>query len=343
MDCSPVRLLRPWDFPGKNTGVGCHFLLQDGILILCNFYFMLKEICKVIISLPYFKKKYDEDLPSTGVTNKGTTQQCHTCVCWQTVVACTVCAFGCQWFQQGLPWWLTGRSLPSTQETWVRSLGQEDPLEEGKALHSSTPAHRILWTEEPGDYRAPGHKDLGGPFSYNRAFCGDRDQASGVKLSAITLVAQTVKNLQCRKPGLIPWLGRARGEGNGYLLQYPCLENSMDREVWQATVHVVAKSWDMTEWLTLEELVANSDAYLEIENWSVATIKFPSCKPLYNVDENCSEFAMNSCHQMLKSKKCTVPMITQVKLFLLWSTSAGKPCWCWVLSWVIMCSLWPKA
>ena len=29
MDCSLPRLLRPWDFPGKNTGVGCHFLLQE--------------------------------------------------------------------------------------------------------------------------------------------------------------------------------------------------------------------------------------------------------------------------------------------------------------------------
>ena len=28
MDCSPPRLLHPWDFPSKNTGVGCHFLLQ---------------------------------------------------------------------------------------------------------------------------------------------------------------------------------------------------------------------------------------------------------------------------------------------------------------------------
>ena len=32
MDCSPPRLLCPWDFPGKNTGVGCHFLLQGIIL-----------------------------------------------------------------------------------------------------------------------------------------------------------------------------------------------------------------------------------------------------------------------------------------------------------------------
>ena len=29
MDCSPTRPLRPWDFPGKNTGVGCHLLLQE--------------------------------------------------------------------------------------------------------------------------------------------------------------------------------------------------------------------------------------------------------------------------------------------------------------------------
>ena len=28
MDSLPTKLLRPWDFPGKNTGVGCHFLLQ---------------------------------------------------------------------------------------------------------------------------------------------------------------------------------------------------------------------------------------------------------------------------------------------------------------------------
>ena len=35
------------------------------------------------------------------------------------------------------------------QETWVRSLGQEDPLEEGMETHSSVLAWRIPWTEEP--------------------------------------------------------------------------------------------------------------------------------------------------------------------------------------------------
>ena len=39
------------------------------------------------------------------------------------------------------------------------------------------------------------------------------------------------------------------GEGNGYWIQYSCLENSMDRGAWWATVHGVAKESDMTEWL----------------------------------------------------------------------------------------------
>ena len=45
--------------------------------------------------------------------------------------------------------------------------------------------------------------------------------------------------------GSNPGLGRSSGEGNGYPLQYSCLENPMDR-VWQATVHGVPKELDMT-------------------------------------------------------------------------------------------------
>ena len=42
------------------------------------------------------------------------------------------------------------KNLPAMLETWVQSLGQEDPLEKGLATHSSILAWRIPWTEEPG-------------------------------------------------------------------------------------------------------------------------------------------------------------------------------------------------
>ena len=41
------------------------------------------------------------------------------------------------------------KNLPAMQQTQVRSLGQEDPLEKGMATHSSVLARRIPWTEEP--------------------------------------------------------------------------------------------------------------------------------------------------------------------------------------------------
>ena len=46
-----------------------------------------------------------------------------------------------------------------------------------------------------------------------------------------------------RDVGSIPRLGRSRGERRGNPLQYSRLENSMDREAWQASVHGVTKSW----------------------------------------------------------------------------------------------------
>ena len=44
----------------------------------------------------------------------------------------------------------TVKNLPAMWETWVRSLGWEDPLEKGTATHSSILAWRIPWTEKPG-------------------------------------------------------------------------------------------------------------------------------------------------------------------------------------------------
>ena len=60
---------------------------------------------------------------------------------------------------QGFPSVSGVKNLPAmqeTQETWVQSLGQEDPLEEGMATHSHILAWRIPWTEEPGGLQSMG-------------------------------------------------------------------------------------------------------------------------------------------------------------------------------------------
>ena len=52
---------------------------------------------------------------------------------------------------KGFPGGSDDKELPAVRETWVQSLGWEDPLEKGTATHSSILAWRIPWTQEPGD------------------------------------------------------------------------------------------------------------------------------------------------------------------------------------------------
>ena len=51
------------------------------------------------------------------------------------------------------------KNLPAMRETGVQSLGQEDPLEKGMAIHSSILAWRIPWTEGPEGYSPSSHKE----------------------------------------------------------------------------------------------------------------------------------------------------------------------------------------
>ena len=55
----------------------------------------------------------------------------------------------------------TVKNLPAMQETWVPSLGWEDPLEEEMVIHSSTLAWKIPWTEEPGGLLSMGWQRVG--------------------------------------------------------------------------------------------------------------------------------------------------------------------------------------
>ena len=53
------------------------------------------------------------------------------------------------------------KCLPAMQETWVQSLGQEDPLEKEMATHSSTLAWKIQWTEGPCRLQSMGLQRVG--------------------------------------------------------------------------------------------------------------------------------------------------------------------------------------
>ena len=113
----PNRLPRPWDSPGKNTGVGCHFLLQ------CTKVKSESEVTQSCPTLcdPMNCSLWDSPGKSTGVG-------CH-CLLHQVV--------------------LVVKNPPARRETWVRSLSWENPLEEGMATHSGILAWRIPMDRGP--------------------------------------------------------------------------------------------------------------------------------------------------------------------------------------------------
>ena len=100
-----------------------------------------------------------------------------------------------------------------------------------------------------------------------KALCGELGHLGSILAGNLAaLVAQMVKNLPAMQetlPHLNPGSGSSPGGGNGNPLQYSCLENSMDRGAWWATVHRVAKSQDMTERLTFHFLFPPWDSILE--------------------------------------------------------------------------------
>ena len=62
-------------------------------------------------------------------------------------------------------------AMQETQEMWVQSLGQEDPLEEEMATHSSALAWRISWTEEPGRLESMGSQWVGYDWAHIHSTC----------------------------------------------------------------------------------------------------------------------------------------------------------------------------
>ena len=136
----PARLLSLWDFPGKNTGVSCHFLLKGIFLIqelnLCLLYLLHWQAGSLPLShLGNLEIKYANLHKVSWILN---------------IIILPV-------FVSGLPWWLKSslvahmvNSPPARQETQIWSLDWEDALEEEMATYSIILAWRIPWTEESG-------------------------------------------------------------------------------------------------------------------------------------------------------------------------------------------------
>ena len=128
------------------------------------------------------------------------------------------------------------KNPPAMWETWVWSLGWEDPLEKGKATHSSILAWRIPWIKSMGSQRVR------------------QDWANFTHLKIENYV--NFENWNLEKQNLHFWDFAVHyaclvGEGNGNPLQYSCLENPVYREAWWAAVHRVAQSWTRLKRLSM--------------------------------------------------------------------------------------------
>ena len=127
------------------------------------------------------------------------------------------------------------KTLSSMQNTWVQSLGREDPLEKGMGAYSNILAWEIPWIEEPGGLQSMGsqrirhnwatntHTDLNINFIWKHPTETPR-----------ILLEQDLSSLWPNEVDSIPGMGRSSGRGHGNPLQYSCLENSIDRRAWQA-------------------------------------------------------------------------------------------------------------
>ena len=104
----------------------------------------------------------------------------------------------------------TVKHLPAIRETWVWSLGWEDPLEKEMAPHSSTLAWRIPWTEEPGGLQSTESQRVGHNWGTSLSL-GVSDEGyslSNADLNNVTsLVTQTVKCLPTMRETQVQSLG----------------------------------------------------------------------------------------------------------------------------------------
>ena len=129
------------------------------------------------------------------------------------------------------------KNVPAMQETWVQSLGREDPLEKEMATHSSILAWRIPWTEEPGGLQSVGFQksDITWQLNHHQWL---------MRASQVALVGKyPLANAGDMRLGFDPWVGKIpyRTARQPTLVFLPGESYGQRRLV--ATAHKVAKSW----------------------------------------------------------------------------------------------------
>ena len=114
------------------------------------------------------------------------------------------------------------KRLPAMRETQVQFLGWEDPLEKEMAIHSSTLAWKIPWTEEPDRLQSMGSQRVRHDWTTSLHFKNRKE----------VFMWLNGKESACNTGhlGLIPGSGKTPGEGNGNPLQYSCLKNHITEE-----------------------------------------------------------------------------------------------------------------
>ena len=111
------------------------------------------------------------------------------------------------------------------------------------ATHSSVLAWRIPGMAEPGGLSMGSHR-VGHDWS-------DLAAAAALVNPGASVGKESICNAEVSgAKGSIPGSGRSPGGGHGNPLQYPCLENPMNRGAWRATVHGVAKGQTRLKWLS---------------------------------------------------------------------------------------------
>ena len=149
----PTRLPCPWDSPGKNTGVGCHLLLQ------CT---KVKSESEVAQSCPTLHDPMDCSLPGCSIHGifqaRALEWGCY-------LVLCNRIPY-CSWGSQGkntevvsqslLQWTMFCQKPSCSCSGWILLFFRPVTLEKAMTPHSSILAWKIPWTEEPGRLQSTG-------------------------------------------------------------------------------------------------------------------------------------------------------------------------------------------